>query len=60
MGSGDGYHKQADEARWMAAHSLKAESKAVWLRIAQIWNNLARVADKNDKQEGRQGPENSN
>ena len=60
MGSADRYHKQADEARWMAAHALKPENKTVWLRLAQVWTNLAHVADENDKRRERQGTENPN
>jgi hypothetical protein len=60
VGSADRYHKQADEARWMVAHALKPENKTVWLRIAQVWTNLAHVANENDKRRERQGAENSN
>ena len=44
----------------MAAHALKPENKTVWLRLAQVWTNLAQVADENDKRRERQGAEDSN
>jgi hypothetical protein len=60
VGSADRYRKQADEARWMAAHALKPESKTVWLRIADVWSVLAHQADENDERQELQRAEDSN
>lgn len=40
----------------MAAHALKPENKTVWLRIAQVWTNLAHLADENDKRQSVKVP----
>jgi hypothetical protein len=60
VGNADRYHKQADEARWMAAHALKPENKTVWLRIAEAWSILAHQADENDPRRELQREEDSN
>jgi hypothetical protein len=39
------FRKQAEEARQMAARSLKQEDKAFWLRMAEDWIKLAQEAD---------------
>ena len=41
----DDFRKQAEEARQMAARSLKQEDKAFWLRLAEDWIKLAQQAD---------------
>jgi gluconate kinase len=53
----DEFRKQANDARQMAARSLKQEDKAFWLRLAEDWIKLAQEADKNS---GRQDGQNSN
>jgi hypothetical protein len=56
----DEFRKQAEDARQMAARSLKQEDKAFWLRLAEDWNKLAQEADRDRGRSGGQGPENSN
>ena len=48
MSEADDFRKQAEDARQMAARSLKQEDKAFWLRLAEDWNKLAQEADKNE------------
>jgi hypothetical protein len=40
MSNADEYRKQAEDARQMAARSLKEEDKAFWLRLAEDWLKL--------------------
>jgi hypothetical protein len=47
----DDFRKQADEARQMAACSLKQEDKAFWLRLAEDWIKLAGQTDDNTKRQ---------
>jgi hypothetical protein len=56
----DQFRKEAEEARQMAARSLKQEDKAFWLRLAEDWNKLAQEADKNADRDRGQRPRNSN
>jgi hypothetical protein len=37
----DEFRKQAEDARQMAARSIKKEDKAFWLRLAEDWIKLA-------------------
>ena len=41
----------AEEARQMAACSLKQQDKAFWLRQAEDWIKLAQKADENTKRQ---------
>jgi hypothetical protein len=49
VSAADDFRKQAEEARQMAARSLKQEDKAFWLRLAEDWLKLAQDADKGTK-----------
>jgi hypothetical protein len=51
MTDADDFRKQAEEARQMAARSLKQEDKAFWLRLAEDWIKLAQQADENTKRQ---------
>ena len=53
MSSADQFRKNAEEAREMAAQSLKEEDKAFWLHLAEDWNKLAQEADKNEDRGGK-------
>jgi hypothetical protein len=41
----DEFRKQAEEARQMAAYCLKQENQVLWLRLAEVWLQLAQEAD---------------
>ena len=45
MTQADDLRRQTEEARQMAAQSLKQEDKASWLRLAEDWIKLAQEAD---------------
>ena len=51
MTDADDFRKQAEEARQMAARSLKQEDKAFWLCLAEDWIKLAQQADENTKRQ---------
>ena len=51
MGDSDQYRKQAEDARQLAARSVRPDDEAFWLRMAEDWAKLARSAD--ERREGR-------
>jgi hypothetical protein len=50
MSDADQYRKQAEDARQIAAKTANQDCKTFWLRMAEDWDRLARVAD--DRRKG--------
>jgi len=48
------FRKRAEECHQMAGTSRTREDQALWVRLAEDWLSLAKVADKHDKKSASQ------
>jgi hypothetical protein len=53
------FRKRAEECRQMAGASRTPEDQALWVRLAEDWLSLAKVADEHDKKAARPDTKNS-
>ena len=53
------FRKCAEECRQMAGTSRSPEDQALWVRLAEDWLSLAKVADDHDKKAPSQDTKNS-